>query len=79
MDCSICFDEIKEQDQKIIKCSHVFHEGCIDKWFKRSHQCPLCRKSKFSISTEDFESNYWERVNKSDELIRDEKNIIFRV
>jgi len=79
MDCSICFDEIKEEDQKKLNCVHVYHEKCIEKWFKRSHQCPLCRKSKFDILTEDFERNYWERVKKSDELIKAEKNIIFRV
>jgi len=79
MDCPICLDEIKEEDKKIIKCSHVYHEKCIEKWFKRSHKCPLCRDSKFNISTEDYEKNYWERVKKTDELIKAETNIVFRV
>jgi hypothetical protein len=79
MDCSICLNEIKEEDKKKLNCPHVFHEECIDKWFQRSHKCPLCRKSKFSVVMKDFEKNYWERVKKSDELMKAETNIIFRV
>ena len=79
MNCSICFDEITGKGQTKLNCNHVFHEECIDKWFKRSHQCPLCRKSKFDISTEDFERNYWERVRKTDELIKSESNNVFTV
>jgi|TARA_B110000495_G_C22975990_1_gene573254 hypothetical protein len=77
MDCSICFDGIKEEDRKNLNCVHVFHEECINKWFKISHQCPLCRKSKFDSKCGDFERNYWERVKKSDELIKGETNIFF--
>lgn len=79
MDCPICLDKISDGDKKIIKCSHIFHEECINKWFERSHQCPLCRDSKFNISFKDYENNYWKRVKKTDELIQNEKNFIFRV
>ena len=79
MECSICFDEIKGTDKKKINCNHVFHEECIDKWFKRSHQCPLCRKSKFDISLKEYEKNYWERVRKADELIKSGSRNLFRV
>jgi hypothetical protein len=79
MDCSICFDEIKEEDKKKINCNHVFHEECINKWFKRSHKCPLCRKSKFYISLKEYEKNYWERVRKTDELIKSGNRNLFRV
>ena len=27
-----------------LKCYHKFHKNCIEKWFKRSRTCPLCRK-----------------------------------
>jgi hypothetical protein len=79
MDCSICFEEIKENEKKIIKCNHIFHKECIDKWFKRSHQCPLCRNSKFDIKCEDFEKHYLEEAKKIDELIKSEQNFIFKV
>lgn len=79
MDCPICLDEIKEEDKKIIKCSHVYHKECINKWFERSHQCPLCRDSKFNISFKDYENHYWEESKRIEELIKNEKNIVFRV
>ena len=24
-------------------CRHVFHRGCIDRWFSRNSHCPVCR------------------------------------
>jgi hypothetical protein len=79
MDCPICLDNVKEEDKKIIKCSHVYHKECIDKWFERAHQCPLCRDSKFNISFKDYENHYWEESKRIKELIQNEKNIIFHV
>ena len=29
---------------KKLRCFHKFHKKCIEKWFKRSYTCPLCRK-----------------------------------
>ncbi len=78
MDCSICFKEISE-DQTVLKCDHTFHKECIDKWFKQSHHCPLCRDSLFNINISDREKNYWKNIKKSNELINAQTNIIFRV
>tara|TARA_B110000285_G_scaffold211634_1_gene254478 strand:- start:130 stop:384 length:255 start_codon:yes stop_codon:yes gene_type:complete len=78
MDCSICFDKITGEEQSVLKCDHTFHKECIDKWFEKSHRCPLCRNSLFNISCSDRQQNYWERVTESDELIKAETNIIFR-
>ncbi|TYH96637.1 hypothetical protein ES332_A12G191000v1 [Gossypium tomentosum] len=45
-------DQRQDVQQKEIKvgssasqmpCSHMFHSGCIEKWLKQSHYCPLCR------------------------------------
>jgi hypothetical protein len=41
MVCSICFDHI--QEIYILKCNHVFHEECIQKWIHIKNECPLCR------------------------------------
>jgi len=78
MDCSICFEEISDEEQSVLKCDHTFHKECIDEWFKKSHRCPLCRNSLFNISCSDRQQNYWERVTESDQMIRAETNIIFR-
>ena len=26
------------------RCGHVFHSGCIQRWFRTSLQCPCCRR-----------------------------------
>ena len=59
MECPICAETIKEKDKHITPCKHTFHEKCIKRWFKYSHTCPLCRTSKFNISIEEYEKNYW--------------------
>ncbi len=39
MDCSICYEDLK--DPTILSCNHSFCTGCISKW--KSKTCPLCR------------------------------------
>ena len=53
MDCPICFDKITRVDKTVLKCNHLFHKECIDKWFKKSHCCPLCRDSLFNMNISD--------------------------
>ena len=60
LSCVVCYDDIKNgRDIQAIKCGHVFHQECIDQWFKvrnqvcyiiimlrlpqEHHVCPLCR------------------------------------
>ncbi len=42
--CSICYEDltINENKRKLL-CKHVFHKKCIDKWFKKGINCPICR------------------------------------
>ena len=61
MDCSICHCDIDDKDKLITNCKHIYHKECLEKWFKISHRCPLCRESKFNISIEEYEKNYWKR------------------
>ena len=43
-ECSICLDA--DQNFKILKCGHIFHERCIDRWMMISRGvCPLCKTS----------------------------------
>ncbi|XP_031378264.1 uncharacterized protein LOC116193665 [Punica granatum] len=43
-DCSICLEAFKPgMELTEMPCSHIFHGGCIEKWLKQSHTCPLCR------------------------------------
>ena len=45
--CSICFIDYKfySKIRKIIKCPHIYHEDCINKWIieYNNKTCPLCR------------------------------------
>jgi len=47
IDCSICMDEIVNEDNEIIlrvPCGHCFHEDCLLEWCKNHLDCPLCRQ-----------------------------------
>jgi CxxC motif-containing protein (DUF1111 family) len=42
-ECAICLqDLLVGAEAARLPCSHVYHCGCIVKWFDRSNQCPLC-------------------------------------
>lgn len=41
--CSICLGWYDNgEDLRILPCSHHFHQGCADEWFKITATCPLC-------------------------------------
>lgn len=46
-ECSICYENIIFNEQKrMLTCSHIFHERCINEWFSEpisQAKCPLCR------------------------------------
>ncbi|KAI8882519.1 hypothetical protein K501DRAFT_285819 [Backusella circina FSU 941] len=44
--CLVCLDEfINTQTVRILKCRHVFHRECVDRWLCESHNsCPVCRR-----------------------------------
>ena len=47
--CSICLESNDKIDTVVLKCDHIFHKTCIDKWFtnrtidNNNLVCPLCR------------------------------------
>lgn len=52
-ECSICKIGYKERDiiRKLKACNHSFHIDCVDKWFEKSRNCPLCRCDISTLST----------------------------
>lgn len=44
MCCSICQTTVNNKIVRRLKCSHLFHANCIDKWLCMSRSCPLCRQ-----------------------------------
>ncbi|XP_057723530.1 uncharacterized protein LOC130939444 [Arachis stenosperma] len=63
--CAICLEEFEHgiEDSRVAivrtNCSHVFHECCIFRWFRRCadrqspYSCPLCRCNIFPTSQRD--------------------------
>lgn len=44
-ECQVCKDKIAMGSHLIkLPCLHVFHEGCVEKWFEDHRTCPICRK-----------------------------------
>ena len=42
--CTICFNEISEDEKIILNCKHYFCNTCIQDWLdKKKYSCPLCR------------------------------------
>lgn len=43
--CCVCMTDFENDDEiRDCPCSHVYHVGCIDEWFKQKPTCPVCRK-----------------------------------
>ncbi len=43
IECSICIENILDEDKDITKCTHVFHKECIKKWLESNNTCPSCK------------------------------------
>ncbi|XP_030243829.1 ERAD-associated E3 ubiquitin-protein ligase HRD1B [Drosophila navojoa] len=42
--CTICSERYKASDQIYGgSCGHVFHWHCLQRWWKESNSCPVCR------------------------------------
>ena len=46
--CAVCLKAFEKQKKRVfvkkLKCGHVFHGSCIDKWLARARSCPCCRE-----------------------------------
>ncbi len=43
--CIICLSEFKiGQSVKVLDCNHMYHNECINEWYKRKKVCPICDK-----------------------------------
>ena len=49
--CTICLDNIYDDDIKFLRCIHMFHNKCIDTWLVRSNKCPNCNQPAFDASS----------------------------
>jgi hypothetical protein len=43
--CSVCFEKFIDSDIcRELKCNHLYHKNCIDKWLGEHITCPVCRE-----------------------------------
>ena len=54
--CSICFEDIKQDNICLTNCKHMFCVDCIQTYHKTLHNktqmsCPMCRTSISSVTT----------------------------
>ena len=48
--CPVCMDDMDVQTARKLKCGHVFHMDCIQRWLctrEGSRKCPVCRADIF--------------------------------
>ena len=44
IDCSICFEELNNEEEYVLNCNHKYHRDCISRWLHTNPTCPLCRQ-----------------------------------
>lgn len=50
-ECVICLEQINESDKVILKCNHIFHKECMNKWIMYNcyrYPCPICKEEYIS-------------------------------
>ncbi|KAE8793326.1 RING-H2 finger protein ATL2J [Hordeum vulgare] len=52
-ECSICLERCGEADGLMqLRCKHVFHSACLERWLRSHGDCPYCRGSVLLTSDE---------------------------
>ena len=42
--CTICLASFEADSQvRRLRCKHLFHIDCVDRWLEGNKQCPMCR------------------------------------
>ncbi|VDO95688.1 unnamed protein product [Heligmosomoides polygyrus] len=42
--CTVCLCEFETGEEvRNLRCTHIFHVNCIDKWLVYNKKCPVCR------------------------------------
>lgn len=42
--CAVCLAEYNDGEKvRLLRCRHLFHSACIDRWLAMSRRCPVCQ------------------------------------
>lgn len=60
--CNICFEE--DNNNSLIKtsCSHIFHKECLNTWFEKKKNCPICRSEFLLKKSSDTIESLFESI-----------------
>jgi len=48
-ECVVCIESYDDISYVIqLKCNHIFHENCVNKWIKTEGKCPTCKDNIFT-------------------------------
>ena len=53
--CTICMCDLENTEYIYnLKCHHVFHLDCLERWYSRRNTCPVCKQPiDFIVTIED--------------------------
>ncbi|KAJ5384455.1 hypothetical protein N7517_002366 [Penicillium concentricum] len=59
--CAVCLEQVdRTQEIRELRCLHVFHRECLEKWFLGDHfNCPLCHRAYFVADTPPRNDYVW--------------------
>ncbi|KAL4969647.1 putative RING finger domain protein [Aspergillus stella-maris] len=59
--CVVCLEPVLRSDEiRELKCLHVFHRECLDKWYLQDHyNCPLCHRPYYIQETRPTNDFVW--------------------
>lgn len=57
-ECSMCLDNIHQDDQVITTCNHIFHKYCLEPWLEQSKTCAYCRGDLSSFNINQIEREH---------------------
>ncbi|OQE47523.1 hypothetical protein PENCOP_c001G03978 [Penicillium coprophilum] len=59
--CAVCLEQVdRTQEIRELRCLHVFHRECLEKWFLGDHfNCPLCHRAYYVAETPPRNDYVW--------------------
>lgn len=61
VDSVVCLESVLRcQEIRELKCLHVFHRECLEKWYLQDHfNCPLCHRAYYVQETHPSNEFVW--------------------